>query len=505
MRSIRVRLFTYLLLLFVGSFIILFSIISTLITREYLAFEGELIVKEAAQIQRGYQDLKSSLHAKATDWSQWDDSYEFMKTKDKKFIISNLTGDTVCKLKLNYILYIDLEGEILAQKGCNLKTNTSLPLPDNLNFHLSKGRLLVNHPKLETYTGLIETPQGPLLLTAQPILTSDGKGPVRGTLIFASYFTPNSLIPYTNPEAHISFETVQGLGIQESVIDRSNEKIISSRFDLQDIYGSPSVRVISSSKRDVFERRIVTFGYLSLGLMWVGLSLILGLYYILEQLVAKKIVALIQATSTITKSKSEYNHINIPSITRQKDEFYTLQTSLNIMLESLRDYSSVLLTEQQKAQQYIDAMNTIVRVLDKNFKIILINKKGCELLGYSKAELMGKSWIDTFVLPDQQKSIVELLTSIYTNESSHNDIENQSEVLLKSGEKRLIRWHHSQIRDAQGGVISIVSSGFDITEELNMRMKLDARIKETEQLNRLMINRELAMIELKKKIRTYEA
>ncbi|MHA2273788.1 MAG: PAS domain S-box protein, partial [Candidatus Hodarchaeales archaeon] len=52
--------------------------------------------------------------------------------------------------------------------------------------------------------------------------------------------------------------------------------------------------------------------------------------------------------------------------------------------------------ERDRMQQYLDTVGVLLDVLDTQGNIVLINKKGCEVLGYdNEAELLGKNWIDT--------------------------------------------------------------------------------------------------------------
>ena len=61
--------------------------------------------------------------------------------------------------------------------------------------------------------------------------------------------------------------------------------------------------------------------------------------------------------------------------------------------------------EKEKAQKYLDVAGVIFVVLDSNGRISLINKKGCEVLGYQAEEMIGKDWFDNF-LPKRDKVIV---------------------------------------------------------------------------------------------------
>ena len=45
-------------------------------------------------------------------------------------------------------------------------------------------------------------------------------------------------------------------------------------------------------------------------------------------------------------------------------------------------------------------------VIDNNQKISLINKKGCQILGYRVEEIIGKNWFDNF-LPERNREEVK--------------------------------------------------------------------------------------------------
>ena len=55
--------------------------------------------------------------------------------------------------------------------------------------HLSGDSPLIQHAETDTGTaGILLLPEGPLLVASQPILNSQGEGPIHGTLIMARYF-----------------------------------------------------------------------------------------------------------------------------------------------------------------------------------------------------------------------------------------------------------------------------------------------------------------------------
>jgi PAS domain S-box-containing protein len=70
----------------------------------------------------------------------------------------------------------------------------------------------------------------------------------------------------------------------------------------------------------------------------------------------------------------------------------------------------------------------------------------------------------------------------------------------QDGEFRLLAWWSSELKDDQGRVSSVISTARDITERMQAEEALKQEYEELERFNRVTLNRELRMIELKKEI-----
>jgi PAS domain S-box-containing protein len=134
------------------------------------------------------------------------------------------------------------------------------------------------------------------------------------------------------------------------------------------------------------------------------------------------------------------------------------------------------LQERDRAQNYLDIAGVILIVIDPEEKVRLINKKGCEVLGYKEEEIIGKDWFDTFIPDKDRERLREIFQKLIAG-----DIEPveyfENPILTKSGDERLMAWHNTVLRDDTGKVISSsLSSGEDITE----RKKAEEALKERE-------------------------
>lgn len=155
-----------------------------------------------------------------------------------------------------------------------------------------------------------------------------------------------------------------------------------------------------------------------------------------------------------------------------------------------------LAREKERAQLYLDTAGTIFVVLDRNGNIVLLNKKGCEVLGYEEEEVLGVNWFSTILPEDVREEVGTVFREIMEGNIIPNEYV-ESRVLTKGGKERWIGWYNSVIRDDTGNIEATISSGHDISsrkkaeDELKAhRNRLEAIVKErTESLERT--NKEL--------------
>ena len=118
--------------------------------------------------------------------------------------------------------------------------------------------------------------------------------------------------------------------------------------------------------------------------------------------------------------------------------------------------------EKERAQQYLDMSGNVFLMLDKNGIITMINKKGCEIIGYRQDELIGRYAFD-FVPERVQAEAKADWEKLMAGDMTTAEY-NESAVLTKSGQERIIAWHDSVIRDEKGNIMATLHSGIDITE-----------------------------------------
>jgi PAS domain S-box-containing protein len=138
-------------------------------------------------------------------------------------------------------------------------------------------------------------------------------------------------------------------------------------------------------------------------------------------------------------------------------------------VENFRDLSKhkglwgKLREERNKAQLYLNIAGVIIVAINEKGIVSLINKKGCDVLGYDEDEIIGENWFDLCVPEDvreeRKKTFAEVMAGQREEEEDYENI-----IVTKSGEERIIAWHNTTLIDENGHIFGTLSSGEDITK-----------------------------------------
>ncbi|HBH61381.1 MAG TPA: hypothetical protein DDX85_06530 [Nitrospiraceae bacterium] len=185
-----------------------------------------------------------------------------------------------------------------------------------------------------------------------------------------------------------------------------------------------------------------------------------------------------------------------------------------------KELTEQIQVQKHRAQRYLDIAASILAVLDVQEKVVLINRKGCILLGYEEEESTGRNWFDTF-LPERSRNDARLFFRKLIAAGIDQYTLFETPVLTKKGTERLVAWQTTLLRDEVGNINSILISGEDVTERKKAEEELwrahqllEARVKErTAELEKsnILLNEEIQerrtaeknLQKEKEKLRTY--
>lgn len=162
------------------------------------------------------------------------------------------------------------------------------------------------------------------------------------------------------------------------------------------------------------------------------------------------------------------------------DGSFTIQGFATDITER-KGIEEALLSERNRAQNYLDIAKVMIVALNQKGTIILINDFGCQLLGYREEELLGKDWFEVCFPPANRQKMREVFQEMIEGRSPA--VEGiQNPVITKDGTEKIIDWNNVLLKDESGQVTGILSSGNDITERLRAEQELKSYQEELEDL-----------------------
>jgi PAS domain S-box-containing protein len=126
-----------------------------------------------------------------------------------------------------------------------------------------------------------------------------------------------------------------------------------------------------------------------------------------------------------------------------------------------------LTLERDRTRKFLDVVDAIIVVMAADQSISLINKKGCEILGYTENELVGENWFERVVPERERKERRAVFTKLIKGETKPAKFYTNP-VLSKGGKEKTIVWHNLVLRDEKGSIYATISHGQDITNRLDL-------------------------------------
>lgn len=129
----------------------------------------------------------------------------------------------------------------------------------------------------------------------------------------------------------------------------------------------------------------------------------------------------------------------------------TTQKQADRVLREERDFSAAVL----------DTVAALVLVIDPEGRIVRFNQAWETLSGYSAEEALGAYFWELFILPDELDAVRGEFERLRVGQLPS---ERTNFIVTRSGERKLIAWSNTVLRDPAGDVAYIMATGIDFTE-----------------------------------------
>jgi len=359
--------------------LILYGILNYFFLENISRLEKEYTEQNLERALNAIKHDQSVIGKLNTDWAAWDDTYMFILDRNEHYIRVNILEKVFAEQNINLMIYTDAAGHFIYGKYFDLEQEKFIAVKDDFfKDIISENRILTEHKDTESsVAGIILLKEGPMLIDARPVITSQFKGPIRGTLIMGHYLN-DRVIENIEKELHLSLDlyplsypVMSGEATKllyekkTSIIQPVNEQTVCGYTLLKDIYRKPVLLLQVSVERKIYRQGNKSIMYILLYFLFTGLIVSFITLLLLDKLILSRLINLSCRMNTIGKTSNLSERVFINGY---HDELTVLAKSINEMLQAFEE------SQEELNKAVINSMTARVAVLDRNGIITSVNE-----------------------------------------------------------------------------------------------------------------------------------
>ena len=290
-------------------------------------------------------------------------------------------------------------------------------------------------------------------------------------------------------------ETLKQIEERNRLITENTSDIITlTTFEINPIftYISPSVKIMGYKPEDLIGKPCLDFIHPD------NKKVLLSL---LKEYISGKAKKLITGKGREITERIEF------LLKDKSGNWHHFQSTVNIIGNQILFVSRVI-TEQKKSEKalreseekyrsLVENLEEGIATVDEKENIMLVNRAAANILGYSRKELL-KMNVKDFTTPEEFQKVLKQ-TSLRKNDKLG---QYEFNIVQKDGSLRNILMTASPIFDSQKNYTGSFGILRDITERKKWEKELLQKNEELSRFNKMAVDREIKMIELKKEINT---
>ncbi|MGE5417671.1 MAG: PAS domain S-box protein [Acidobacteriota bacterium] len=441
------------------------------LTLTFGALEQRDVNQNVHRVINALDNEHTSLNAITGDYAGWDDMYNYVNQPTREFIETNFIPETLVKQRLNTVLIINARGQLVYQKGYDFakRKESNIPL-ELINRFRPGSQLLVHSSVSSSRDGIVLLPEGPMVISVRPIITSQYKGPIHGTLVMGRYLNAKEIARLEDLTA-ISFDLLDiksakvTTAVKQSLIKDPtsttppvpvSDELVSGYRLINDIYGQPNIVVKVTQGRDAYE--LGTSFFRALVIIVNSLAFLAGMvviFFLLRRLFLR-LNSLTIGVSEIKDTKDL--KVRMPIL--GDDEISTLAQRINEMIASLETSHGELVESEERYRGIVQDQTEYICRFDYNGKINFVNDALAKAMGRKLEDLVGPVTFD-FIPKNEHQMIREDFLSLSVDEPTSSI---EFHIILPDGTLRWHQWTNRAIFNENGEFLEFQSVGRDITE-----------------------------------------
>jgi len=178
---------------------------------------------------------------------------------------------------------------------------------------------------------------------------------------------------------------------------------------------------------------------------------------------------------------------------------------IDALLEQLSAAKEEIQIKDIELREYVDNMSTYNAKIDPKGLLLFANKTMLDAAGLTEADLTRVNFLELQPF-NYDPEVGKRLRDAFDKALAQGlNVNYEERIRPASGDAVYLTFSLIPVKDREGKVSYVLAEGKDITEQVQAEEKIQAANKELENMNKMMIGREVKMAEMKKELESLKS
>lgn len=317
--------------------------------RSFLTLEQDRANSDLGRIDQALGQVTTSLYTFTSDWSHWNDLYDYAKGISPAFVPNNLNMTAYINSTINLMTFWDLSGKLLVGTAIDTDKSALVAFPPGLEKYLyPKSLLLDRHDVNKDIQGYLSLKDGIMIIAACAITDGDKKLPPLGASIFGRWLSPQ-IIQKIEDTTKLDIKLLLPDQIQQqpqlinffNTISNNKNGHISKPYNENDLHGYTIIRDIyekpigmfqMTTPRSIYKTGVEAIRYYLISFVALGIIFSLLMLWLLRGLIIRRLERLDRDVAEI----SNKNELSRRVDSSGSDELSSVSTQINKMMDIIQ-------------------------------------------------------------------------------------------------------------------------------------------------------------------------
>lgn len=341
----------------------------TYLLSSFLELENRRAEENLSRVDQALDQVNYALSTYTSDWSHWNDLYDFMQGKKPNFVPDNLNMTAFVNSHINLVSYWDQKKNIVVGAAVDTDDRRIIAFPKGLEHYILSSKLFSRKNPNDDIRGYVLVESGIMLIASSMVTDGDKLLPPLGISLFGRNLNAaliSKLIETTKVDLKLFLPTEIAKSTTINSIYKNLSSIKSGHFTkpvdedrlngftlIRDIEDKPIGMLRMDVPRTIYQKGLQTINYYMISFVVLAIVFSALMLRLINEMVTRRLEKLDSQLSDISSKNDLTKRVDALG----SDELSSVSIEINYMLDIIQASQENLERRVQERTKELQSIN----------------------------------------------------------------------------------------------------------------------------------------------------